>query len=150
MTDIYARPLLLAAGFGLATTFVFTGMALIAHRHIRAAHLFRALMQIPGDAFIAALVTVTGGIVALAGLAVIATGNIILSLSFMIAALVSMGLLYMLAGSVYFLRLVAPLICARPPCPIGCHARIAPAIDNDRIWVGIIGAGCGGIEASII
>ncbi|MGB0234164.1 MAG: ABC transporter permease [Candidatus Puniceispirillaceae bacterium] len=110
MTDIYARPLLLAAGFGLVTTFVFAVWPLSRTRHIRAAHLFRALMQIPGGTpSIAALVTVTGGIVALAGLAVIATGNILLSLSFMIAALVSMGLLYVLAGSVLlFLRQLAP------------------------------------------
>ena len=122
------KALLLAAGFGLLTTCVFAVWPLSRTRHIRAAHLFRALMQIPGGTpSIAALVTVTGGIVALAGLAVIATGNIILSLSFMIAALVSMGLLYMLAGSVLFFCAWwhRPDMC-RPPCPIGCHARDRP------------------------
>ena len=110
MTDLYARPLLLAAGFGMLTTFVFAVWPLSRTRHIRAAHLFRSLMQMPsGRPSPAAFIAVMGGVIGLLALAVLATGNLFLSLSFMVAALISMGLLYLLAGAVLFgLRRMKP------------------------------------------
>ena len=110
MTDLYARPLLLAAGFGMLTTFVFAVWPLSRTRHIRAAHLFRSLMQMPsGRPSPTAFTAVMGGVIGLLALAVLATGNFFLSLSFMVAALISMGLLYLLAGAVLFgLRRMKP------------------------------------------
>ncbi len=110
MTDLYFRPLLLAAGFGMLTTFVFAVWPLSRTRHIRAAHLFRSLMQMPdGRPSPTALIAVIVGVIALLVLAVLATGDLFLSLSFMVAALICMGLLYLLAVSVLFgLRRMKP------------------------------------------
>ena len=121
MTDFYAKPLLLAASFGMLTTFVFAVWPLSRTRHIRAAHLFRSLMQMPsGKPSIAALVTVIAGCAGLVGLAVLATGNLVLSLSFMAAALISMGLLYLLAGAVLLgLRRI------KPPAYVPAHLALS-------------------------
>ena len=121
MTDFYARPLLLAAGFGLLTTFVFAVWPLSRTRHIRAAHLFRSLMEMPsGKPSIAALIAVTIGVTGLLALAVLATGNLVLSLSFMVAALISIGLLYLLAAAVLFL-----LRRMKPPRYVPAHLALS-------------------------
>ena len=121
MIDFYAEPLLLAASFGMLTTFAFAVWPLSRTRHIRAAHLFRSLMQMPsGKPSIVALVTVFAGCAGLVGLAVLATGNLVLSLSFMAAALISMGLLYLLAGAVLLgLRRI------KPPAYVPAHLALS-------------------------
>jgi putative ABC transport system permease protein len=100
----YPAPLLLAGGFGLLTTFVFALWPLSRTRHIRAAHLFRTLMAMPsGTPSTMAMIGIAMGCSALVGLTLMATGNLVLALSFMAAALVSMGGLYTLAAGVLWI-----------------------------------------------
>ena len=93
---IYPKPLLLAASFGVLTVLAFSLWPLSKIRHIKAAHLFRALLTIPsGMPSLWAIVGVGLCVMGLVGLALIGTKNILLSLGFMIGALGTLGVLAM-------------------------------------------------------
>lgn len=95
---IYIRPLFVAACFGLLTTFVFAVWPLAQTRHIRAAFLFRTRVMLPSKwPGLGAVLAVAAGSLALLGLALMATGNIALSLSFMGGTFASLLLLAGLA-----------------------------------------------------
>ena len=107
---LYPRPLLIAGAFGLLTTCVFALWPLSRTRFIRAAHLFRTLAAPPpgwpGRPVLAAIMLCCAGLL---GLALLATGNIVLSLSFLAGTGLSLVLLSGLGEAVLRgLRLVAP------------------------------------------
>ena len=81
----YPQPLATAATFGFLTTLVFALWPLSRTQFIRAAHLFRTLSEIPsgwpGKIVMGAITICCAGLL---GLALLTTGNILLSLSFLI------------------------------------------------------------------
>ena len=116
---IYPVPLLLAGCFGLLTTLVFALWPLARTRYIKAAFLFRTLITLPAGKiplpiFISILICAAGLLV----LAIIATNNLFLSVSFMIGTLVSLAFLGML-GEI-LLRAMRRL-----PAPSYVPARLA-------------------------
>ena len=107
---LYPRPLLIAGAFGLLTTCVFALWPLSRTQFIRAAHLFRTLAATPsgwpGKTVLAAIILCCAGLL---GLALLATGNIVLSLSFLAGTGLSLILLSGLGEAVLRgLRLVRP------------------------------------------
>jgi putative ABC transport system permease protein len=81
----YPRPLSIAAAFGFLTTLVFALWPLSCTQFIRAAHLFRTLSATPtGWPGKTVLVTMIICCVGLLGLAILATGDLVLSFSFLI------------------------------------------------------------------
>ena len=107
---LYPRPLIIAGAFGLLTTLVFALWPLSRTQFIRAAHLFRTLTETPsgwpGKRVVLAVAVNCAGLL---GLALLATGNIILSLSFLAGTAVSLVLLSGLGEAVLRgLRLVRP------------------------------------------
>ena len=87
----YPRPLAIAAAFGFLTTLVFALWPLSRTRSIRAAHLFRTLSVAPAGwpekTVLCAIIICCAGLLALA---LLATGNIVLSLSFLICTGISL------------------------------------------------------------
>jgi putative ABC transport system permease protein len=81
----YPRPLAIAAAFGFLTTLVFALWPLSRTQFIRAAHLFRALSEPPtgwpGYTVLGAIIICCAGLLSLA---LLATGNVVLSLSFLV------------------------------------------------------------------
>ncbi len=99
--NIYFQPLLRAAGFGFLTTFVFAVWPLARARHIRAAFLFRSLMDMPSGALsLSAILSVLIGCVGLMILALQATGNLVISSSFLGATIIAIAILSILAHAV--------------------------------------------------
>ena len=116
---IYPKPLLIAGCFGLLTTLVFALWPLSRARDIRAAFLFRSLMTLPAGT--PPLPVLTAIIVCVAGLfalALLATDNLLLSLSFMAGTCLSLLLLGLLGEAV--LRIMRRL-----PAPSYVPARLA-------------------------
>ncbi len=81
----YPRPLAIAAAFGFLTTLVFALWPLSRTQFIRAAHLFRTLSEPPtgwpGNTVLSAIIICCAGLLSLA---LLATGNIVLSFSFLV------------------------------------------------------------------
>ncbi|MGB0819273.1 MAG: ABC transporter permease, partial [Candidatus Puniceispirillaceae bacterium] len=81
----YPRPLAIAAAFGFLTTLVFALWPLSRTQFIRAAHLFRTLSEPPtgwpGNTVLGAIFICCAGLLCLA---LLATGNIVLSFSFLV------------------------------------------------------------------
>ena len=81
----YPRPLAIAAAFGFLTTLVFALWPLSRTQFIRAAHLFRTLSEPPtgwpGNTVLGAIIICCAGLLCLA---LLATGNIVLSFSFLV------------------------------------------------------------------
>ena len=81
----YPRPLAIAAAFGFLTTLVFALWPLSRTQFIRAAHLFRTLSEPPtgwpGNTVLGAIIICCAGLLSLA---LLATGNIVLSFSFLV------------------------------------------------------------------
>ena len=107
---LYPRPLAIAGAFGLLTTLVFALWPLSRTQFIRAAHLFRTLASTPsgwpGKRVVLAVALCCAGLL---GLALLATANIVLSLSFLVGTGVSLLLLSGLGEAVLRgLRLVRP------------------------------------------
>ena len=106
----YPRPLSIAAAFGFLTTLVFALWPISCTQFIRAAHLFRTLSDTsnrwPGKAVLGIIIICCFGLL---GLALLATGNIVLSLSFLIGAGIALIFLSGLGEAVLRgLRLVHP------------------------------------------
>ena len=106
----YPRPLAIAAAFGLLTTLVFALWPLSRTHYIRAAHLFRNLSEIPAGwpekIVLGAIIICCAGLL---GLALLATGNIFVSFSFLIGTGIALLLLSSLGEAVLRgLRLVRP------------------------------------------
>ena len=92
--SVYPLPLLIAAGFGLITSFLFALWPLAKAEEVRAAALFRALVEIPAGRpktryLLISIVTLA----ALSGLAFIATGNLALTVSFIGGSIMAILLL---------------------------------------------------------
>ena len=119
MISVYPLPLLFAGGFGLLTTFVFALWPLAKTRHIKAAHLFRTSLVLPGGQIpFFALFGVGLGSIGLVILAMLATGNVMLSVYFMVGT----------AGSVLLLSGLGELVLRlmrRLPAPSYVPARLA-------------------------
>ncbi len=116
---IYPVPLLLAGGFGLLTTLVFALWPLARTRYIKAAFLFRSMLTLPaGKMPLPILISIFFCSIGLLGLAIIATNNIMLALSFMVGTLISLALLGLLGEIV--LRGMRQL-----PAPSYVPARLA-------------------------
>ena len=81
----YPRPLAIAAAFGFLTTLVFALWPLSRTQFIRASHLFRTLSEPPtgwpGNTVLGAIIICCAGLLSLA---LLATGNIVLSFSFLV------------------------------------------------------------------
>ena len=81
----YPRPLSIAAAFGFLTTLVFALWPLSRTQFIRASHLFRTLTETPsgwpGNKVLGAIIICCAGLLSLS---LLATGNIVLSFSFLI------------------------------------------------------------------
>ena len=117
--SIYPVPLAIAGAFGLLTTFVFAVWPLARTRLIKAAHLFRTMIQLPsGRPTVGALTAVLGGSILLVVLAILATGHIMLSLYFMAGTALSLLLLGILGELVI-------TILRRLPAPAYVPARLA-------------------------
>ena len=90
----YPRPLAIAAAFGFLTTLVFALWPLSRTQFIRAAHLFRTLSEPPtgwpGNTVLGAIIICCAGLLSLA---LLATGNIVLSFSFLVGT--SIALLFL-------------------------------------------------------
>ena len=116
---IYPVPLLLAGCFGLLTTLVFALWPLARTRYIKAAFLFRTLITLPaGKIPLLILISILICAAGLLVLAIIATNNLFLSVSFMVGTLVSLAFLGML-GEI-LLRAMRRL-----PAPSYVPARLA-------------------------
>ena len=90
----YPRPLAIAAAFGFLTTLVFALWPLSRTQFIRAAHLFRTLSEPPtgwpGNTVLGAIIICCAGLLCLA---LLATGNIVLSFSFLVGTGIALLLL---------------------------------------------------------
>jgi putative ABC transport system permease protein len=95
---LYPQPLLLAAGFGLVTALAFSLPALLQAMRVKPAQLFRAVATELGEVRRRDLIPVGIAAVALAGLAVISTDDVTLSLGFVAAACMAFALFQLLAA----------------------------------------------------
>ena len=109
--SVYPMPLAVAAGFGMVTSFLFALWPLAKAEEVRAANLFRRLNAIPGGRPRSRyLVIATAALLALAGLALVATRDWRLTLVFIGGSLAAIGLLGGLGEALLFAlrRLPAP------------------------------------------
>ncbi len=87
----YPRPLAIAAAFGFLTTLAFALWPLSRTQFIRAAHLFRTLSEPPtgwpGNTVLGAIIICCAGLLSLA---LLATGNIVLSFSFLFGTCIAL------------------------------------------------------------
>jgi len=92
--SVYPLPLVVAAGFGMATSFLFALWPLAKAEEVRAANLFRRLNSIPGGRpkprYLAIAAT---ALLALSGLALVATRDLQLTLIFILGSLATILLL---------------------------------------------------------
>ena len=110
---IYPQPLLIAAGFGIGTSFLFALWPLAKAQEVRAAHLFRGLNDMPGGLpkplylGISLIVVLALGI-----LAFLATNNLLMTISFIGGSILSLFLLAGLGDAMVFVlrRVPAPHI----------------------------------------
>ena len=117
--SVYPLPLLVAAGFGMVTSFLFALWPLAKAEEVRAANLFRRLNSMPGgrpkpEYVMAALAALFG----LAALAFVATRDLRLTLTFIAGSLAAIGLLAALGQSLLF-------VMRRLPSPSYVPARLA-------------------------
>lgn len=110
---LYPRPLLIAAGFGIGTSFLFALWPLAKAEEVRAAHLFRSLNDMPGGLpkpLYLGISLIT--ILALSVLAFLATGNLLMTVSFIGGSILSLFLLAGLGDAMVFVlrRVPAPHI----------------------------------------
>ena len=92
--SVYPLPLAVAAGFGIVTSFLFALWPLAKAEEVRAANLFRQLNTMPGGRPRAVyLVMALGALLALAGLAFLATRDLLLTLIFIGGSLAAIILL---------------------------------------------------------
>jgi len=95
---LYPEPLLLAAGFGLLTALAFSLPALFQAMRVKPAQLFRSVATELGEVRRRDFIPIAIVGIVLAGLAVIATGDVTLSLGFVAAVLLAFALFQLLAG----------------------------------------------------
>ena len=92
--SVYPLPLVVAAGFGMATSFLFALWPLAKAEEVRAANLFRRLNSIPGGRpkprYLAIAAT---ALLALSGLALVATRDLQLTIIFILGSLATILLL---------------------------------------------------------
>ena len=117
--SVYPLPLLVAAGFGMVTSFLFALWPLAKAEEVRAANLFRRLNSMPGgrpkpEYVVVALAALFG----LAALAFVATRDLRLTLTFIAGSLAAIGLLAALGQSLLF-------VMRRLPSPSYVPARLA-------------------------
>ena len=92
--SVYPLPLIVAAGFGIVTSFLFALWPLAKAEEVRAANLFRRLNSMPGGRPRPAyLMMALGALLGLAGLAFVATRDLLLTLIFIGGSLVAIALL---------------------------------------------------------
>ncbi len=92
--SVYPVPLAIAASFGIVTSFLFALWPLAKAEEVRAAHLFRGLVEMPRGRPKTIYLVMTGlALVALALLAFMATRNIDLTLSFVGGSIAALALL---------------------------------------------------------
>ena len=96
---IYPVPLLIAGGFGLGTAFLFAVWPLAKAEEVRAADLFRRLIEMPSGwpklRYLLMMITSATG---LTWLAYLATNNLVITASFIGGSIVSLALLSLLGG----------------------------------------------------
>ncbi|WP_438995877.1 ABC transporter permease [Candidatus Puniceispirillum sp.] len=110
---LYPRPLLIAAGFGIGTSFLFALWPLAKAEEVRAAHLFRSLNDMPGGLPKPLYVGISLiAVIALSVLAFLATGNLLMTVSFIGGSILSLFLLAGLGDAMVFVlrRIPAPQI----------------------------------------
>lgn len=110
---LYPRPLLIAAGFGIGTSFLFALWPLAKAEDVRAAHLFRSLNDMPGGLPKKSYIIISLlAIAALSVLAFLATGNLLMTVSFIGGSILSLFLLAALGDAMVFVlrHLPAPRI----------------------------------------
>ncbi len=116
---LYPVPLLIAAGFGLLTSFLFALWPVAKAEEVRAAHLFRSLVEMPSGRPKPRYLVMSGAaIIGLAVLAFLATRNLSLTLGFVGG---SIGSLLLLAG----LGEVLMRVMRKLPAPGYVPARLA-------------------------
>lgn len=116
---LYPRPLLIAAGFGIGTSFLFALWPLAKAEEVRAAHLFRSLNDMPGGLPKPLYMGISLiAVIALSVLAFLATGNLLMTVSFIGGSILS---LFLLAG----LGDVMVFILRRVPAPQIVPVRLA-------------------------
>ncbi|MGB2160237.1 MAG: ABC transporter permease, partial [Candidatus Puniceispirillaceae bacterium] len=92
--SVYPLPLIVAAGFGMVTSFLFALWPLAKAEEVKAANLFRRLNSMPGGRPRPAyLMMALGALLGLAGLAFVATRDLILTLVFIGGSLAAIALL---------------------------------------------------------
>ena len=92
--SVYPVPLAIAAGFGLVTSFLFALWPVAKAEEVRAAHLFRSLVEMPQGRPRTIYLVMTGAALgALALLAFLATRNLALTLSFVGGSIAALALL---------------------------------------------------------
>ena len=92
--SVYPVPLAVAAGFGIVTSFLFALWPLAKAEEVRAANLFRALTEMPGGRPKTKYMVISGlALLILAGLALFATRNLVLTISFIGGSIASLLLL---------------------------------------------------------
>ena len=117
--SVYPLPLAIAAGFGLLTSFLFALWPLAKAEEVRAAHLFRSLIETPSGRPKRRYLVMSGAaLLGLALLAFLATRNLLLTLSFIGG---SIGALLLLAGLGELLMRVMRVV----PAPHYVPARLA-------------------------
>ena len=107
---VYPIPLLIAAGFGLCTAFVFAVWPLAKAEEVRAGDLFRSLTDIPGGRPKPRYLFMIGlAAIGLTILAYLATKNIGITASFIGGSLVALALLSLLGGALIRVLRLLPL-----------------------------------------
>lgn len=117
--SVYPVPLIIAAGFGMVTSFLFALWPLAKAEEVRAANLFRRLNTMPaGRPKARYMIIAFGALTALAGLAFLATRDLRLTASFIGGSLASILLLAGLGEALLF-------VFRRIPAPRYVPARLA-------------------------
>ena len=117
--SVYPLPLLVAAGFGMVTSFLFALWPLAKAEEVRAANLFRRLNSMPGGRPKPEhLATALAALLGLAALAFVATRDLVLTLIFIAGSLAAIGLLAALAQCLL-------AVMRRVPAPSYVPARLA-------------------------
>ena len=117
--SVYPLPLAVAAGFGIVTSFLFALWPLAKAEEVRAANLFRRLNTMPGGRPRAVyLAMALGALLGLAGLAFLATRDLLLTLIFIGGSLAA---IILLAG----LGELLLVLLRRVPAPSYVPARLA-------------------------
>ena len=145
--SVYPIPLAIAAGFGLVTSFLFALWPLAKAEEVRAAHLFRSLVEMPQGRPRTVYLMMTGAaLAALALLAFLATRSLALTVSFVggcIGALFLTGLGEIL-DTVDKEGAITALCAGAAGAVSSDPSRITSARCDHRLWTWALGAGCRG------